>query len=158
MRTRRIAIGCRRTGPASTVAVAPSGSAGTPDPVSAEFLPVDLAWPPHIEPMPSRLPGVARAGGGHLIPTPAPPPPDERDLTLADLTTGRRDLTWNDNPGWPAQIDWTTIARTARGHSPRHARRRRADLAHRAFTWTGAGFLTAVLLTVLIATVGDLLS
>jgi hypothetical protein len=155
MRTRRIAIGCRRTGSASTVAIAPSGSS---DP-ALEALPVDLAWPPQLEPwirqvdpLPSRVPGTARAGGS-AIPTPAPPPPGERDLTLADLTS-RRHLAWNDNPGWPAGLDWTTIARAARGHSPRHARRR---VTHPVLTWTGVGFIAAVLLTVIVATVSELL-
>jgi hypothetical protein len=164
MRTRRIAIGCRRTGWASTVASAPSSA---PEP---EFLTLDLTpqptqfpepglleappapatdWRP--APLPSRIPGAP-----HRIPTPSTPSPGEQDLTLADLTVGRRDLTWNDNPGWPnhIEIDWTRIAR---GHTPRHARRRLPALPYRAFTWTGAGILTAVLLTVLITLISELI-
>ncbi|GAA1030133.1 hypothetical protein GCM10009557_21090 [Virgisporangium ochraceum] len=167
MRTRRIAIGCRRTGTASTVAIAPSGSS---DPAmeameameAVEAQPVDLAWPPqlepwirHVDPLPARVPGTARSGGP-AIPTPAPPPPDERDLTLADLTSQRRDLAWNDNPGWPVGLDWTTIARAARGHSPRHARRRLGPLPRRVFTWTSAGVLTAILLTILVTTIAEI--
>lgn len=204
MRTRRIAIGCRRTGWASTVAIAPSGLAGAPDPVSAEFLtslpdpggtpapdpgktpsleappagwpPANDAaapgWPPANDatapgwtrapglppanwtpaPLPSRIPG----GGAKRIPTPSAPPPGEQDLTLADLTTGRRDLSWNQNPGWPGQveIDWTSIAR---GHTPRHARRRLRAIPYPVFTWTGAGIITAVLMTVLITTISELI-
>ena len=162
MRTRRIAIGCRRTGWASTFASAP-------DPLPAEFLTVDLTsqpepgWtnPPEPgrirtpAPLPSRIPGTTRAGTPR-IPTPSAPPSGERDLTLADLTTGRRDLSWNANPGWPGhiEIDWTRIAR---GHTPRHARRRLRALPYRAFTWTGAGIITAVLLTVLITTISELI-
>lgn len=89
---------------------------------------------------------------GNPIPTPAPPPPGDRDLTLADLTTGRRDISWNDNPGWPTDVGWSTIARAARGHSPKHARR----LSPRAFMWTGTGVITAILLTILITTVSEL--
>lgn len=99
------------------------------------------------------MPGAARAGGPP-VPAPAPPPPGEHDLTLADLTSHRRDLAWNDNPGWPAGLDWTTIARAARSHSPRHARRR---VSHTALTWTGAGFIAAVLVTILVATVTELI-
>jgi hypothetical protein len=180
MRTRRIAIGCRRTWWASTVASAP-------DPLPTEFLTVDLTaepgWTtspepgrtPSIEappagwtrtpepspviwtpaPLPSRVPGTTRAGAPR-IPTPSAPPSGEQDLTLADLTTGRRDLSWNANPGWPGQIeiDWTRIAR---GHTPRHAKRRLRALPYRAFTWTGAGIITAVLLTVLITTISELI-
>jgi hypothetical protein len=180
MRTRRIAIGCRRSGSATTVVTAPSGLAGGPDPTRSEGLPFDLVGPPvadwpltdwpftdspltdapltdalpgwTAEPLPSRVPGTARATS-RSIPAPAAPPPGDRDLTLADFTTGRRDLGWNDNPGWPAAIDWTLIANSARGHSPRHARR---QLPRRAFSWTGAGILATVLLTVLVMTIGDL--
>jgi hypothetical protein len=177
MRTRRIAIGCRRNGSTSTVAIAPSGSAGNPDPLSLDFFPVDPTWPPHLDrlpptdqprhpdrspnadrpaaSLPSRVRGTARAGA-NPVPMPAPPPPGDRDLTLADLTTGRRDLAWDRNPGWPVDVDWTTIARVARGHSPRHARRRLPALPARAFTWTGAGVITAVLLTILIITISEL--
>jgi hypothetical protein len=186
MRTRRIAIGCRRTGWATTVAMAPSSA---PDPLSAEFLAVDLTSQPDAglapspEPgrtpsleappmswmqasgrlpsdwtrasLPSRTRGAARADA-HRVPTPSGPPPGEQDLTLADLTTGRRDLTWNANPGWPGHIDvdWTRIAR---GHTPRHARRRLRALPYSAFTWTGAGIITAVLLTVLVTTISELI-
>lgn len=171
MRTRRIAIGCRRQGSASTVPIGPAGSAGTPDPALLDFRPVDLTWPSHLDRLPPLdrnppappdphapfvlLPSPARTGG-HAIPTPTPPPPGDRDLTLADLTTGRRDLSWDTNPGWPADVDWTTIARVARGHSPRHVRRRLPILLRHAFTWTGAGVIAAVLLTVLVITVIEL--
>jgi hypothetical protein len=153
MRTRRIAIGCRRTGWASTVASAP-------DPLSAEFLTVDLTSQPEAPPtnrtqapLPARIPGTTRAS---RTPTPSAPPSGEQDLTLADLTIGRRNLSWNDNPGWPThlELDWTRIAR---GHTPRHARRRLRALPYRAFTWTGAGIVTAVLLTVLVTTISELL-
>jgi hypothetical protein len=181
MRTRRIAIGCRRTG---SVAIAPSGSA---DPVSLVELvwPPNADWPPQLDllphgdlpgdahrdallrgelpsivnlpplspaPLPLRRSGLARTGGA-LIPTPTPPSPGDQDLTLADLTTGRRDLSWNDNPGWPTDVGWSTIARAARGHSPKHARRG----SPRAFIWTGAGVITAILLTILITTVSELM-
>lgn len=163
MRTRRIAIGCRRTGWASSVAVAPDpvafidpllGSFLEPAPLEATPLnPAPVAWTP--SPLPSRVPGAARADGPQ-IPTPAAPPEGEQDLTLADLTTGRRDLSWNDNTGWPNQIDidWTRIAR---GHSPKHARRRARSLQGRAIAWTGVGVITAVLLTVMITTISELL-
>ncbi|GAA0921573.1 hypothetical protein GCM10009558_033100 [Virgisporangium aurantiacum] len=149
MRTRRIAIGCRRTGWASTVASAP-------DPLLALDLTLqpEPGWTTSPEsPLPFRIPGTTQAS---RIPTPSVPPSGERDLTLADLTIGRRNLAWNDNPGWPnhLEIDWTRIAR---GHTPRHARRRLRALPYRAFTWTGAGILTAVLLTVLITTISELI-
>jgi hypothetical protein len=138
MRTRRIAIGCRRTRWASSVASAP------------EFLTVDLTPQSSPEsPLPSRIPGTTRAS---WVPTPSV----SEDLTLADLTVGRRNLAWNDNPGWPTHldVDWTRIAR---GHTPRHARRRLPALPYRAFTWTGAGILTAVLVTVLLTTISELM-
>jgi hypothetical protein len=134
MRTRRIAIGCRRTGSANPVSIAPSGSAGAPDLWPGDFLSL-------VAPLPSRTPGTAGTD----------------DLTLADLTVGRRDLTWNQNPGWPAamELDWTAIAR---GHQPRHARRRLPAVPNRAFLWTGAGIIAAVLLTILLTLIGELLA
>jgi hypothetical protein len=53
------------------------------------------------------------------------------------------------------EFDRTTIAR---GHQARHARRRLPTIPHRVFAWTAVGVVAAVLLTVLITTIGELVT
>lgn len=152
MRTRRITIRCRRTG-RSAVSIGTTG-AGLPGdlpvpelPPGLESLPrldlppvygtpvhevpifeaaADLAVPAYLADMESGGPDPWSPAGGATVVNPwrsnrGP------DLTLGDVLArpGRRDLDWNNNPGWPAGIGWAHIAAAARGRSPRHARVRR---------------------------------
>jgi hypothetical protein len=207
MRTRRIAIRCRRTGRSATVAIGTTGT-GAPVDLPVPERPPGLAVPPGYESMPPLdLPSlygtpVAEApanhhpalGPDHIAPRLAVPAylsdpahapaeadahalaeadahaPAEADahapagsargyvnpwrnnrgpeLTLADVVGRpyRRDLDWNRNPGWPAGIGWSHIARVARGRSPRHARADGWRVSGHAVAWTGVGMLAAAIL------------
>ena len=106
--------------------------------------------------LPSYLADPGPMPAAPAVPGPARPWRANRgpDLTLADLLArpGPRNLDWNRNPGWPPEIGWTHIARTARGRSPRHARTARGwRLPRHAARWIGIG-LVAVGVLLLIAT------
>jgi hypothetical protein len=192
MRTRRIAIRCRRTGRSAAIAIGTTGS-GAPGDLPVPEMPPGLAVPP----MPALdLPPLYGAPADHTAPAadhaapqrpglpvpaylsdPAHPPAEAAahvtaeasarapaegargpvnpwrsnrgpDLTLADVLAGpgRRNLDWNRNPGWPAGIGWSQIARAARGRSPRHARTDGWWLPNPALVWTGIGFFAAAVL------------
>jgi hypothetical protein len=179
MRTRRIAIRCRRTGRSAAVAIGTSGTSAPVDRPVPER-PPGLAVPPGYESMPALdlptlygAPVAEASTPEHLAPQPpglsvpaylSDPEPDPveaaggpvnpwrsnrgPDLTLADVLarSGRRDLDWNRNPGWPAAIGWSHIAWAARGRSPRHARAAGWRVPGRAVAWTGVGMLAAAVL------------
>jgi len=142
MRTRRIAIRCRRTGRSAAVAVGTGTSAPVDLPVPE--MPPGLVMPPgpgldlptlygapsaeHIVP---QHPGVAVPG--YL----SDPPHAAADTAALD---------WDRNPGWPAAIGWSHIAQAAQGRSPRHARGGGWQMPGRAVAWTGVGMLAAAVL------------
>jgi hypothetical protein len=202
MRTRRIAIRCRRTGRSAAVAIGTTGI-GLPADLPVPEVPPGLAVPPGYESAPDlALPPVYGvpatdppqsfsvpaylADPEPTAPAPGAGAPDRGgsagppagrsgirygdhavvnpwrsnrgpDLTPADILSrpGRRDLSWDHNPGWPAGIGWAYIARAARGPSPRHARgdARRWRVPGHVLVWAGL----ALLATALITLVADLL-
>jgi hypothetical protein len=164
MRTRRIAIGCRRAERTATAAIGP-----------AEF-----TTHPELEPPDPSVPAYLANGG------PAHPRRPDADP--------RNEVDWNQNPGWPGEGGgWTRIARSAAGRPyrtpqpplspafapwlssapagpgvlarplPRHARISRhpalgfrLNIPERAFTWTGRGLGAAIALALIANAVSEI--
>jgi hypothetical protein len=173
MRTRRIAIGCRRAERGASVAVGPGEVTTHPelgqpgiDAAARPALPRDHAVPPDLA-VPD-LAVLASLTGAE----PVPPAGAQAPARGRPAAEPRGDLGWNHNPGWPGELGWAQIARSAGGRphrmpqpplfrwSPRHRHPvpglTRLAIPNRAFAWTGMGIGMAVLLTVLATLMAEL--
>ena len=146
MRTRRIAIRCRRTGRSAAVAI--GTGTGAPVDLPVPELPPGLAVPPgpglELPPLYGTL--AAEYTPRFAVPAYLSDPPHAPGEGAPPAATRRHDVDWDRNPGWPPALGWASIAQAARGRAPRHARGRGWRMSARAAVWTGVGMVAAAVL------------